>query len=168
LRVDPWDTAFVDLSGIQGLLGQKAGRTTAAVIAWLTARTPEFREAIEYVAIDPAAVYAAAVRTEGLLPNATLVVDHFHLAQLANLALTNVRRRVTWELKDRRSGKVDPEWANRRRLLTGRERLSDENFVKMWNAIVDEDAIGQISSAHIAKEELRTLLRRCGSVGTRT
>jgi len=165
LRVDPWDTGFVDLSGNQGLLGQKEGRTTAAVITWLKERTPEFREAIEYVAIDPAAVYAAAVRTDGLLPNATLVVDHFHLVQLANDAVTKVRRRITWDLKDRRGGKSDPEWANRRRLLTGRERLSDQNFAKMWNAIVDEDPTAQILSAYIAKEELRTLLSTVKSGG---
>ena len=158
VRVDPWDTGFVDLSGYQGLLGQEEGRTTAAVVGWLSERTPEFRAAIEYVAIDPAAVYAAAVRTQGLLPNATLVVDHFHLVQLANDAVTKVRRRVTWELKDRRGGKIDPEWANRRRLLTGRERLSEKNFVKMWNTIYEEDPSAQILSAYIAKEELRTLL----------
>ncbi|BDB63522.1 ISL3 family transposase [Rhodococcus sp. RDE2] len=158
VRVDPWDTGFVDLSGRQGMLGQREGRTTAAVIGWLKERTPEFRESIEYVAIDPAAVYAAAVRTEGLLPNATLVVDHFHLVQLANQAVTKVRRRVTWELRDRRGRKADPEWANRRRLLTGRERLSGIRFARMWNAIVDEDPSGEILSAYIAKEELRTLL----------
>jgi len=128
VRVDPWDTGFVDLYGNQGLLGQREGRTTAAVVTWLTERTPQFREGIEYVAIDPAAVYAAAVRTAGLLPNATLVVDHFHLVQLANLAVTKTRRRVTWDLRDRRGGKIDPEWANRRRLLTARERLSDKNL----------------------------------------
>ncbi|TQC38368.1 ISL3 family transposase, partial [Rhodococcus sp. WS4] len=165
VRVDPWDTGFVDLDGDQGLLGQKEGRTTAAVVEWLRERTPEFREAIEYVAIDPAAVYAAATRTEGLLPNATLVVDHFHLVKLANDTVTKVRRRVTWELKDRRGGKIDPEWANRRRLLTARERLSDKNFAKMWNAIVDEDPTAQILSAYIAKEELRTLLSTVKSGG---
>jgi len=158
VRVDPWDTGFLDLSSSQGLLGQRQGRTTAAVVTWLTGRTPEFREAIAYVAIDPAAVYAAAVRTAGLLPNATVVVDHFHLVALADLAVTKTRRRVTWELKDRHGGKVDPEWANRRRLLTGRERLSDKNFAKMWNTILDEDPSAQILSAYIAKEELRTLL----------
>jgi len=170
VRVDPWDTGFVDLSSGQGLLGQREGRTTAAVVSWLTGRTPEFREAIAYVAIDPAAVYAAAVRTAGLLPNATLVVDHFHLVALANLAVTKTRRRVTWELKDRRGGKVDPEWANRRRLLTGRERVSDKNFAKMWNAILDEDPSAQILSAYIAKEELRTVLStvRCGGDPHRT
>ena len=56
VRVDPWDTGFVDLDGEQGLLGQRTGRTSAAVIEWLQARTPQFREAVEYVAIDPAAV----------------------------------------------------------------------------------------------------------------
>ncbi len=164
VRVDPWDSGFVDLDGYQGLLGQTAGRTTAAVVAWLSERTPQFREQVEYVAIDPAAVYAAAVRTPGLLPNATLVVDHFHLVALANDAVTKVRRRVTWELKDRRGGKVDPEWANRRRLLTARERLSQKNFVTMWNTIYAEDPSAQILSAYIAKEELRTVLStvRCG------
>jgi transposase len=92
VRVNPWDTGFVDLAGDQGLLGQREGRTAAAVIDWLRERTPQFREAIDYVAIDPAAVYATAIRTPGLLPNATLVVDHFHLVRIANDALTRLRR----------------------------------------------------------------------------
>jgi transposase len=158
VRVDPWDTGFVDLAGDQGLLGQREGRTGAAVIDWLRERTPAFREAITYVAIDPAAVYATAIRTPGLLPNATLVVDHFHLVKLANDALTKVRRRVTWDLRDRRGRKNDPEWANRRRLLCARERLSEKSFAKMWNGVVAADDTCQILSAWIAKEELRTLL----------
>lgn len=143
----------VDLSGSQGLLGQKQGRTTAAVVGWLTERTPALREAIEYVAIDP-----AAVRTEGLLPNATLVVHHFRLVQLGNDAVTKVRRRVTWELKDRRGGKIDPAWTNCPRVLTGQERLSNKNLAKIWNTILEEDPSAQILSAYIAKEKLRTLL----------
>jgi transposase len=157
-RVDPWDTGFVDLAGDQGLLGQREGRTGASVIDWLSERSQEFRDSVQYVAIDPAAVYASAIRTPGLLPNATIVVDHFHLVKLANDALTKVRRRVTWDLRDRRGRKRDPQWANRRRLLRARERLSDSSFARMWNAIVAEDASGQILSAWIAKEELRTLL----------
>jgi len=47
VRVDPCDTGFVDLAGDQGLLGQPAGRTTAAVVAWLNQRTPQLREEIE-------------------------------------------------------------------------------------------------------------------------
>lgn len=158
VRVDPWHTGFVDLAGDQGLLGQRDGRTGAAVIDWLHARSAEFRDAVEFVAIDPASVYASAIRTPGLLPNATLVVDHFHLVKLANDAVTKVRRRITWDLRDRRGRKLDPEWANRRRLLRARERLSEKSFAKMWNAITAEDDTSQILSAWIAKEELRTLL----------
>jgi len=138
-RVDPYDTGFVDLHGTQGLLGLAEGRTTATVVDWLRDRTPAFREAIRYVAIDPAAVYAAAIGTPGLLPNARLVVDHFHLVKLANNAVTKVRRRVTWEQHDRRGRKIDPAWANRRRLLKARERLSEKSFQAMWAALEDGD-----------------------------
>jgi transposase len=53
VRVDPWDTGFVDLAGDQGLLGQREGRTGAAVIDWLRERSDAFRTGVEYVAIDP-------------------------------------------------------------------------------------------------------------------
>ena len=158
MRVDPWDTGFVDLAGDQGLLGQHEGRTGAAVVDWLHARSAEFRDTVEFVAIDPAAVYASAIRTPGLLPNATLVVDHFHLVKLANDAVTKVRRRITWDLRDRRGRRIDPEWANRRRLLRARECLSETSFAKMWNQIAAEDPSAQILTAWIAKEELRILL----------
>ena len=114
-RIDPYDTGFVDLAGDQGLLGQAQGRTSACVVSWLEQRSPAFRDAIRFVAIDPAAVYAKAVSTAGLLPNARLVVDHFHIVKLANDAVTRVRRRVIWEQKGRRGRKIDPAWANRRR-----------------------------------------------------
>jgi len=78
-----------------------------------------------------------------------------NLIKLANDALTKVRRRVTWDLRQRRGRKLDPEWANRRRLLTARERLSEKSFAKMWNQISAEDPSSQILSAWIAKEELR-------------
>jgi transposase len=54
--VDPYDTGFGDLAGVWGLWGQREGRTSACVLTWLQAQTPEFREAIGFVAIDPAAV----------------------------------------------------------------------------------------------------------------
>jgi transposase len=126
------------------LLGQREGRTGAAVIDWLRERTPQFRDAIEFVAIDPAAVYASAIRTPGLLPNAQIVVDQFHLVKIGNDALPKVRRRATRELCDHRGRKLDPE--------------SQSSFARMWNTIIDEDPSAQVLLAWIAKEELRTLL----------
>jgi transposase len=162
-RVDPYDTGFVDLAGAQGLLGQREGRTGKAVVDWLGEQSPQFRAAIEFVAIDPAAVYAKAVRArdengELLLPNARLVVDHFHLVKLANDAVTKVRRRTIWQQQGRRGRAVDPAWANRRRLLRAKERLSARGLAAMWNSLIDSDPSGQILAAWIAKEELRKLL----------
>jgi transposase len=151
-----FETNFVDLAGTSGLLGQTAGRTSKAVVTWLEARSPAWREAVRIVAMDPCASYRAAVRQA--LPNARIVADHFHLVRLANQALTDVRRRVTWDLHGRRGRKSDPAWAARRRLLRGRERLSDRQFTKMWNDLIDSEPTGQILTAWIAKEELRMLL----------
>jgi hypothetical protein len=81
-RTDPWETGFVDIAGDQALLGQVDGRTRAAVQAWLTARTEEFRAGIEVVVIDPHAGDTAAVRAA--LPDAQVAVDHFHLIMLGN------------------------------------------------------------------------------------
>jgi transposase len=155
VRTDPWETGFVDITGDQALLGQVDGRTSAAVQAWLAARTEAFRAGVEVVVIDPHAGYAAAVRAA--LPDAVIAVDHFHLIMLANKAVTAVRQRVTRDLLDRRGRRTDPTWANRRLLLRGRERLSQGALARMWNGCVDNDPTGQILSAWIAKEELRAL-----------
>jgi transposase len=135
------------------------------VTAWLDTRGQAWKDAVQIVAMDPCASYRAAVREA--LPNARIVADHFHLVALANQALTEVRRRVTWDTHGRRGRKNDPAWAARRRLLRGRERLSDSQFTKMWNDLVDGDTTGKILTAWIAKEELRALLATARTGGQR-
>ena len=156
VRTDPWETGFVDLAGSQGLLGQVEGRTSRCVSDWLADRSEAFRAAVQVVALDPSAPYAAAVRQA--LPHAAIAVDHFHLVALANQAVTRVRQRVTRDQLGHRGRAVDPVWANRRLLLRGRERLSDKAFTRMWNGCIDHDPTGDLLAAWIAKEELRALL----------
>ncbi|MGW2939340.1 ISL3 family transposase [Streptomyces sp. NPDC001156] len=154
---DRWHTGFVDALGAGGLLGQVEGRTTADVLAWLSTTELTWRKNITHVAIDMSATYRAAIRTG--LPDAIVVVDHFHIVQLANKMLSTVRRRTTAELRGRRGRATDPEWKARRRLLRNREDLTDEQFASMWNALLDEGQIGQmLLTAWIAKESLRSLL----------
>ncbi|MFF3876601.1 ISL3 family transposase [Streptomyces sp. NPDC001978] len=104
---DRWHTGFVDALGAGGLLGQVEGRTTADVLAWLSTTELTWRKNITHVAIDMSATYRAAIRTG--LPDAIVVVDHFHIVQLANKMLSTVRRRTTAELRGRRGRATDPE-----------------------------------------------------------
>jgi transposase len=166
---DWWHTGFVDALGAGGLLGQVEGRTVADVLAWLATTPLTWRESIQDVAIDMSSTYRAAVRIG--LPHATVVVDHFHVVQLADKMLSTVRRRTTAEIRGRRGRANDPEWKARRRLLRNHEDLTDEQFATMWNALLGEGKIGQtLLTAWIAKENLRNLLAlaRTGSDGTKS
>ncbi|MEJ8639845.1 ISL3 family transposase [Streptomyces sp. MS2.AVA.5] len=153
LTRDRWHTGFVDALGSGGLLGQVEGRTVADVLAWLSTTPLTWRKNIRHVAIDMSAAYRAAIRTG--LPDAIVVVDHFHVVQLANKMLSLVRRRTTAEIRGRRGRATDPEWKARRCLLRNREDLTDEQFAKMWNPLLDEGKVGQtLLTAWIAKESL--------------
>jgi hypothetical protein len=68
------------------------------------------------------------------LPAATLVVDHFHLVQLANQTLTEVRRRVTMQHRGRRGRKGNREWELRNRLTRCAARMRGEHV----DALLDE------------------------------
>jgi transposase len=155
-RTERFETNFTDLSGTGRLLGQVAGRTGKAVSGWLDDRGQDWRNQVKFVAIDPCAVYRSAVTKA--LPHAVIVVDHFHLVRLANQAVTRVRQRVTRQVLGRRGTSKDPAWANRRRLLRGRERLSDQAYARMWDEILAQEATGELLATWIAKEELRYLL----------
>jgi transposase len=82
------------------------------------------------VAIDMSACYRPAIRQA--LPAATIVVDHFHVVQLAGKALCEVRRRPTFQHRGRRGRKSGPEWIARNRLTRNWEDLTDEQVTTMW------------------------------------
>ena len=165
VKLERFETNFVDLEGPQGLLRQASGRIKTNVIAWLDARGQDWKDQVQIVAMDPSATYRSAVREA--LPNALIVADHFHLVALGNKAVTEVRRRVTVDTTGKRGTAKDPIWAKRTRLLRGYERLSPEQFTKMWNGLIDNDPTGQILTTWIGKEELRKLLATAKTGGNR-
>jgi transposase len=156
--VDRWHVGFVDLSAGQGLLGQVEGRNAQVVIDWLGLRDQAWRDDVRFVAIDMCTIFKSAIRQA--LPQATLVVDHFHLVQLANQTLTEVRRRVTVQVRGRRGRKGNREWELRNRLTRSAARMGGEHV----DALLDElsnlpPAIGEpITHAWHAKEDLLDLL----------
>jgi transposase len=159
-RSDPWMTSFVDLDPDRagGLLGLAPGRSGASVRGWLGLQSEEFRAGIKVVAIDPSAPFAAVLRDRKLLPNATLVVDHWHLHRLANLMVTQVRQRVTQQVHGHRGRANQDVWAYRRLLLRNGRSLSDRQWTRLRSLFATDDPTGEILAAWAGKECLRQLL----------
>ena len=156
---NPWMTSFVDLdTGRPGwLLGLVPGRSGAAVQTWLAAQPQSWRDGIEVVALDPSAPFAAAIRR--LLPQATLVVDHWHLVRLANQVVTEVRQRVAREQLGRRGRRPDPAWAHRRLLLAAGDRLSPKGLARLTHVLAVDDPTNEIGAAWGVKELSIPLIR---------
>ncbi|MFL6110985.1 MAG: ISL3 family transposase [Catenulispora sp.] len=160
---DRWHVGFVDLTGGAGLLGQVEGRTTASVSAWIEAQSDQWRRGVQVVAIDMCTVFKAAAGRS--LPNATLVVDRFHVAQLANTALIEVRRRVTVQARGRRGRKGNREWELRNRLNRSAARMHADHLDPMVEDLqaLPKNIGGPILAAWNVKEDLMDLLALHGT-----
>ncbi len=159
-RSDPWMTSFVDLDPAHpgGLLGLAPGRSGASVRGWLGLQSQAFRDGIDVVAIDPSAPFARALRE--VLPNATMVVDHWHLHRLAALMLTEVRQRATRQRLGHRGRLANDVWAYRRLLLRAGDSLSARQKNRLHATFRHHDPTREILHAWAGKELLRHLLAK--------
>jgi transposase len=155
-RYEPWMTTIVDLDTGQ-VLGIVDGRDSKGVGDWLFARPLQWRLGVQVVAIDPSAAFRKALRM--WLPRTAVSVDAFHLVQLANNALTEVRQRLSQQVRGRRGRAADPAWANRRLLLRAGDNLSEAGLDRLANVFLTDDPTGKLQAAWNVKEQLRLLLR---------
>jgi len=84
-----YDTHIVDLHRHRTITVLE-GRSKDAVVAWLRSHTAEALATVEVVVTDMSSVYAAAVRE--VFGEHVLVIDRFHVINLAVEALEEVRR----------------------------------------------------------------------------
>ncbi|MCB1257631.1 MAG: ISL3 family transposase [Microthrixaceae bacterium] len=147
-------TQIVDLENHR-ILDVVEGRSRSALGEWLAERGEEWCAQIQVATLDPAAGYRAAL--EEHLPNATLVVDHFHAIKLGNTAIDDVRRRVQQDTLGHRGRKGDPLYRARRVLLSASERLTEERFEWMQALVAAGDPDGELGAAWNAKELLRAV-----------
>jgi len=156
LLADRWHTCFFDLSGRQRLLGQIEGRTADDAAYWLAQAPPAWRDAVEVVATGMCTIYASAVRRT--LPRATLVVDLFHVVQLAVKMTGDVRRRVVRGKYGRRGRSGDPEYGIKGLLVRNLEHLRPGQFAKIMDTLGGDRHGQQVLAAWIGKEKLRDVL----------
>jgi transposase len=158
LVADAWHVGFVDAVGGQGLFGQVEGRNAASVACWLDSQSEQWKQAVKYVAIDLCPTFRAAVRTA--LPHATVVVDCFHVVQLAQRHLADLRRRLTWRQHGRRARKGDAIYTVRKLLRMNAEDLTAGQRSLLTAELTLMGTFGkQVLAAWQAKELLRDLLR---------
>ncbi len=140
------------------------GRSQKVVARYLHGLPDKARAAIEVVSIDPYDAYRRAIRTE--LPGARIVCDRFHLVRGANTACDAVRRERQRQAGRRRpkgvrqSGQLAtwrPElYRARRRLLKGRERLSEHERRQLCELFATDPVLG---AAWGLKESFRVIYR---------
>jgi transposase len=101
-------------------------------------------------------IYASAIRR--VLPRATVVVDLFHVVQLAVKMTGDVRRRAVRRKHGRRGRSGDPEYGVKGLLARNLEHLRPDQFAKVMDTLGGDRHGQEILAAWIGKEKLRDAL----------
>ena len=144
-RGDKYVTVIIDLTPVREgtgparLLDMIEGRSKAAFKTWLADRPHAWREVVEVVAMDGFTGFKTAATEE--LPQATTVMDPFHVVRLAGDALDQCRRRVQQELHGHRGFKDDPLYRARRTLHTGEDLLTDRQRERLMTLFTTDNHV---------------------------
>jgi len=142
-RGDKYVTVIIDLTPIREgtgparLLDMVEGRSKQAFQQWLAQRPETWRAAVEVVAMDGFTGFKTATTEE--LPDATAVMDPFHVVRLAGDALDRCRRRVQQQLHGHRGRTDDPLYRARRTLHTGADLLTDKQKQRITALFATEE-----------------------------
>lgn len=134
-RGDKYVTVIIDLTplrvgtGPARLLDMVEGRSKQAFKTWLAERPASWRDGVEVVAMDGFTGFKTAATEE--IPEATTVMDPFHVVRLAGDALERCRRRVQQQVNGHRGRKQDPLYKARRTLLTGADLLTQKQYSRI-------------------------------------
>lgn len=112
------------------------GRSSDSLDSWLDAQPQEFRDNIEVVAMDGFTGYATAVDKN--LPQATKVMDPFHVVHLGLDKLTGCRQHIQQSIYGRRGRSGDPLYGARRTLMTGAPLLTEFHCALLVTLFADE------------------------------
>jgi len=141
-RGDTYVTVIIDLTPVRDgagpapLLDMVSGRSKQVFTTWLLAQPREFRERIEVVAMDGFTGFKTA--TTDQLPDATAVMDPFHVVALAGDALDRCRQRVQQGIHGHRGRSGDPLYGIRRVLRTGTNLLTDRQRQRLTGVFADD------------------------------
>jgi transposase len=144
-------TTFVDLDRGR-LLDVVPGRSGDGVRDWVVSQPMGWADQIDVAAIDAFRGYATAIGD--VLPDATLVIDHFHAFRLASECVNDVRRRVQQDTLGHRGRKHDPLYGIRRLLLRTWSNLNERGWQRLRAGLAAGDPDGEVAAVWFARELL--------------
>lgn len=142
---DKYVTVIIDLTPVRDktgparLLDMVEGRSKQVFATWLHARPQAWREGIEVVAMDGFTGFKTAATEQ--LPDVTLVMDPFHVIQLAGDGLDRCRQRVQQATCGHRGRKGDPLYGVRRTLHTGKDLLTSKQQARLDAVFAAEEHV---------------------------
>ncbi|MCL1801468.1 MAG: ISL3 family transposase [Promicromonosporaceae bacterium] len=128
-------TVIIDLTPVRNetgparLLDVVPGKSKAVFEKWLETRPKQWRDNVEVIAMDGFTGFKSAANKE--LPQATVVMDPFHVVRLGGDALEESRRRTQQQTLGRRGRKGDPLYGARHTLLTGSDLLKEKQWERL-------------------------------------
>jgi transposase len=128
-----------DQSGPARLLDMVPGRSAAALTTWLANQPHQFRDQVEVVAMDGFGGYKTAA-TEAL-PDATAVMDPFHVVALAGTKLDLTRQRIQQQTCGHRGRTGDPLYGARRTLRTRFPLLNTRQQSRLTAVFADDNHV---------------------------
>ena len=155
---DKYVTVIIDLTPIRDgtgparLLDMVEGRSKSTFKTWLAARPEAWRAGVEVVAMDGFTGFKTATTEE--LPEATAVMDPFHVVRLAGDALDQCRRRIQQELHGHRGRAQDPLYRARRTLHTGADLLTPRQQARLDALFVGNDDHVQLEATYGVYQQL--------------
>lgn len=130
-------TPVLDKTGPARLLDLVAGRSAAALKAWLADQPPTFRDQVEVIAMDGFGGYKTAAAE--VLPEATAVMDPFHVVALAGAKLDLIRQRIQQSTCGHRGRTGDPLYGVRRTLRTRFLLLNSRQRARLEAVFANDD-----------------------------
>ena len=130
-------TPVLDGTGRARLLDLVPGRSAAALTSWLSEQSQAFRDQVQVVAMDGFGGYKTAATDQ--LPDATAVMDPFHVVALAGAKLDLCRQRIQQQTCGHRGRSGDPLYRVRRTLRTRYPLLNARQKARLEAVFTDEN-----------------------------
>ena len=140
---DGFVTVIIDLTpvlegtGRARLLDLVPGRSAATLRTWLATQSSTFRDQVQVVAMDGFGGYKTAASDQ--LPEATAVMDPFHVVALAGTKLDLCRQRVQQQTRGHRGRSADPLYRVRRTLRTRLPLLTSRQQARLTAVFADDN-----------------------------